>query len=227
MRFAFYLGRRYQEYDFFLAVRGKKEQFRARNSIIEEALRVDTDYIFMLDDDQIIDIEWTELPSSRYEFLRKLIGHLENDPKKGIVGALYYQRNDKDCYPLIMQKNKNGEYFLLSHLEIAGGLQKVDVTGGGAMLIRKEVFDKIPSPWFEPEFDLGTDIQICKKVAEAGFTIWCDTSVEIGHTRSEREVLSSRTIGQIKSKSRDRGAMESMLTQASHDQFMRAVSKGR
>jgi hypothetical protein len=225
MRFAFYLGRRYQEYDFFLAVRGKKEQFRARNAIVEEALRIDSDYLFMLDDDQIIDIENSGLATLRYDFLHKLIKHLEEDPEKGIVGALYYQRDDREIHPVIMQKNKEGEYFFLTHMEIAGHLQKVDATGGGAMLIRKEVFDKIQPPWFEPEFDLGTDIQICKKVAEAGFTIWCDTSVQIGHTRIEREIVSSRTIWQIKSKSPDRSAMESMLTQASHDQFMRAIEK--
>jgi len=233
MRFAFYLGRRYPEYDFFLAVRGKKEQFRARNAIVEEALRVATDYLFMLDDDQIIDIDTTMLPSSRYEFLRTLLKHLEEDPQKGIVGALYYQRSVDEHWPVIMQSNGDGGYFFLTPVEISRQLQKVDVTGGGAMLIRMEVFDRIPSPWFEPEFDYGTDIQICKKVAEAGYTIWCDTSLEIGHTRMEREIVTSRSIidamartGKMPEVS-GRTAMESMLNQATHEQLMNAVKQGR
>lgn len=233
MRFAFHLGRRYQEYDFFLAVRGKKEQFRARNAIVEESLRVAADYLFMLDDDQIIDIESSMLPSSRYEFLRVLINHLEEDPLKGIVGALYYQRSDTEHWPVIMQSDGKGAYFFLTHMEVARHLQRVDVTGGGAMLIRMEVFDRIASPWFEPEFELGTDVQICKKVAEAGYTIWCDTSIEIGHTRSEREIVTSKSIRKLASQNSqimnidDRAAMESMLSQASHDQFMNAINKGR
>ena len=34
MRFSFYLGRRYQDYDFKLAIKSKSEQFRARNAIV-------------------------------------------------------------------------------------------------------------------------------------------------------------------------------------------------
>lgn len=195
MRFAYYLGRRYTEYDFFLAVRGKKEQFRARNSIVQEALRVSCDYLFMLDDDQVIDIEDTVLPSTRFEFLRTLINHLEEDPQKGIVGALYFQRreDDDECWPVIMQANGKG-YSFLTYAEITRGLQKVDVTGGGAMLLRMSMFDRLKSPWFEPEFEYGTDIQICKKATEAGYTVWCDTRLEVGHTKIENEILSSKTI---------------------------------
>jgi len=199
MRLSFALGRRYPEYDFFLAVRGKKEQFRARNSIVEEALRAGCDYLFFLDDDQIIDIDNSMLPSSRYLFLKRLIQHMDNDPAMGICGALYYQRDATDCWPVVMQVNRGGHgYSFLTHPEITGGLQRVAVTGGGAMLIRASVFDKIEHPWFRPELDFGTDIQICQKVQEAGFTVWCDTSVEIGHTRAEREVVCYKTIRELK-----------------------------
>jgi len=192
MRFAFYLGRRYTEYDFFLAIKGKSEQFRARNAIVQAALVYDSDYILMLDDDHVIDINKTLGPDTSYEFLKVLIGHLEADSKKGIIGALYYQRGGK-CEPVIMEEY-NGQYFFKTHEEVTGGLQKVDVTGGGCMLIRKEVFDKIPSPWFEPEFEYGTDIQVCRKAKQVGFEIWCDTSIELGHIKTEREVITSKNI---------------------------------
>src|SRR3989304_5235782 len=103
MRFAFYLGRRYTEYDFFLAIKGKSEQFRARNAIVQAALVYDSDYILMLDDDHVIDINKTLGPDTSYEFLKVLIGHLEADSKKGIIGALYYQRGGK-CEPVIMEE---------------------------------------------------------------------------------------------------------------------------
>jgi hypothetical protein len=151
MRFAYYLGRRNPEYDFFLAVRGKKEQYRARNLIVEGMLRAGADYLFMLDDDQIIDVDDAMLITHRYDFLRKMVVHMEENPKIGILGALYYQRDDSDCWPVIMQSNGHGQYNFITHEEITRRPQKVDVTGGGAMLICSEVFDRIESPWFEPE----------------------------------------------------------------------------
>ena len=193
MLFAYSLGRRYPEYDFFLAVKGKKEQFRARNSIVEEALRTGCDYLFMLDDDHIIDIDDSMLPSPRYMFLKTLLSHMEEDPTKGIVGALYYQKDYKNCLPVIMQKERSGVgYFCITHAEITGRLQKVDVAGGGAMLVNMKIFDKIESPWFGPEFEFGTDVQICRKSVDAGFSVWVDTSIEIGHTRTEKEVITSK-----------------------------------
>jgi GT2 family glycosyltransferase len=201
MRFAFYLGRRNQEYDFVLCVRGKKEQYRARNLIVEGALRAGCDYIFMLDDDQIIDIDDSMLITHRYDFLRRMIMQMEEKPQIGILGALYYQRDDVDCWPVIMQKNSMGAYFFITHEDVSHRMQKVDVTGGGAMLIRSEIFDRIDSPWFEAESKagLGTDIQICKKASDAGYEVWCDTSIEIGHTRMEKEIVTSKSIVRRKS----------------------------
>ena len=40
MRFAYHLGRRYREYDFFLSVIPKQEQFRARNAIVKASIEI-------------------------------------------------------------------------------------------------------------------------------------------------------------------------------------------
>jgi GT2 family glycosyltransferase len=90
-----------------------------------------------------------------------------------------------------MNEGEGGIPHFLHPMEVSGGMQKVDITGGGCMLIRTEVFDRIAEPWFAPEHDFGTDIQLCRQVRAAGWEVWCDTSIEIGHLRSEREVLSS------------------------------------
>jgi 2-polyprenyl-3-methyl-5-hydroxy-6-metoxy-1,4-benzoquinol methylase len=62
------------------------------------------------------------------------------------------------------------------------------------MLINMKIADKIPLPWFEPEQQskgpsLGTDIQLCKRAREAGFSVWCDTSIVFGHVMEKREVV--------------------------------------
>jgi SAM-dependent methyltransferase len=192
MRFAYYLGRRCQGYDFFLAIKPKTAQHRARNAIVQAAIATNCDYLLMLDDDHIIDIEKTIGPGEQYNLAVKLIDHLKEDPKKGIVGALYYQRGSS-CEPVIMYKNPPG-YTFYQHHDISRRLQKVDVTGGGCMMIRMSVFDKIESPWFMDEMSVsqGTDIQICEKVSAAGWEVWCDTSIEVGHIISERQVITSK-----------------------------------
>jgi len=195
MRFAFYLGRRYTEYDLYLCVKSKSEQFRARNSIIEAALQVSSDYIFMLDDDHVID--WINAMHMEpgvhkpYEFLRTLINHMEKDKKIGLCGALFYQRGG-DCRPVVMKEAKDGGYYWMRDDEIISGLQEVAVQGGGNMLIRAEAILKIGGTWFEPEFQHGTDIQICEKVRKAGYKVMCDTSLELGHVKDSREVVTSR-----------------------------------
>jgi len=52
----------------------------------------------------------------------------------------------------------------------------------GFLLINMEVFDKISSPWFG--FDENTDSDdhyFCKKAIAAGYEIWCEPSIRIGH----------------------------------------------
>ena len=191
MRMMFHLGRRCPEYDFQLAIKSKSEQFRARNSIVRVALQNGADYIWMLDDDHIIDTDETLVASDSYSLPIKLVQHLEDNPKMGIVGALYYQRGGEH-YPVIMHELR-GNSFFLQHGEVSNRMQQVSVTGGGCMMIRTSIFDKIEEPWFKPEYEFGTDIQLCNQAREAGFEVWCDTSLTIGHLRNEKELVTQKS----------------------------------
>jgi len=196
MRLMFHLGRRCPEYDFQLAIKSKSEQFRARNAIVKAGIQYGADYIWMLDDDHLIDIGKTQQASSAYDLPINLVKHLEDNPKIGVVGALYHQRG-ADCYPVIMQETDNDERpFFLTHAEISHRMQKVDVTGGGCMMIRTAVFDDIDEPWFKPEHDWGTDIQLCKQVRAKGWEVWCDTSLEIGHLKTDKHLITSTSIAE-------------------------------
>lgn len=196
MRFAFYCGRRFPQHEFVLGIKSKSEQFRARNAIVEGALQTACDYLLFIDDDHVLDAEGTSgfdasgnsVGSSGYAFVDKLISHMEADKSIGICGVVYYHRGAQ-CRPVLMKEGKDGGYFWMRDDEITGELQEVAVQGGGCMLLRLSMFDRIKAPWFEPEFDLGTDIQICKKARDAGFKVCCDTSIHIGHVLSKREVV--------------------------------------
>ena len=195
MRFAFHLGRR-TSHDFFIAIKAKSEQFRARNSIVEAALQVGSDYLLFLDDDHVIDWEGQSGPNTRYGFIEKLLEHMDADPKLGLVGVVYYHRGN-ECRPVLMKEGKDGGFYYMRDDEIRGELQEVAVQGGGCMLIRCSVFDRIKGPWFEPELDLGTDVQICKKIREAGYKVCCDTSIQIGHVLHSRTVVTPHNRLQI------------------------------
>jgi len=191
MRLMYYLGRRCREHEFFLAIKSKSEQFRARNAIVTAALQVGSDYIWMLDDDHVIDWEETQTPNNRYGMIKRLLGHLEADPELGIVGALYFHRG-AECRPVIMKEGTSGGYYWMREDELTNGLQEVAVTGGGCMLIRSQVFDKIEPPWFQPEYELGTDVQICEKARKHGWKVACDTSITLGHVMTKRTVVTER-----------------------------------
>lgn len=188
MRLMYHLGRRCQQYDFLLAIKRKSEQFRARNAIVEAALQTGCDYLWMLDDDHVIDWQGSPSATVAYDLPVQLIGHLEADARAGICGALYWQRGSQ-CLPVVMKMGTDGGYYWLRDDQLTNSLQEVAVTGGGCMMIKASIFDRIKSPWFSPEYDLGTDIQICQKAREAGFSVWCDTSRDIGHVTNDPQII--------------------------------------
>jgi len=188
MRFAYHLGRRMINYEFMLAIKPKFEQFRARNAIVTAAMQMDAKYLLFLDDDQVIGWRDAMGPNDQYDFIRILVDHMENDPKLGIVGAMYYHRG-QDCLPVLMKQGVDGGYYYMRDDEITNGLQDVSVTGGGCMFCRMDALLSVSQPWFVPELKYGTDIQICEKVREAGWRVKCDTSITLGHVMQKREVI--------------------------------------
>ena len=72
----------------------------------------------------------------------------------------------------------------------------VDYTGFGWLLIKKGVFEHegMPYPWFAPKMQVfesgevqdmcGEDVSFCLDAKEAGFEIWCDPRVRVGHEKT-------------------------------------------
>ena len=68
------------------------------------------------------------------------------------------------------------------------GIERVTSLGCGVLLIKKEVFEKTPQPWFwfyelPGGKVLGEDVHFCVAAHDAGFETWVDhgLSQEIGH----------------------------------------------
>ena len=72
----------------------------------------------------------------------------------------------------------------------------VDYTGFGWLLIRKGVFEHegLPYPWFAPKMQVfesgevqdmcGEDVSFCLDAIAAGFKIWCDPRIRVGHEKT-------------------------------------------
>jgi len=178
----FHAGRRCPNTDFYLKIVAKKEQYRARNNIVNMAMGVDADWILFLDDDMVV-------PNDLYERLR---AH-----DKDITGVLYWQRGGA-YHPVILKRTSgvDGHY----NYEFMGDfprnqLAKVDCIGGGCMLIRTDIFAKMIQPYFWVDGIVGTDIYFCHRAFEAGIDVYCDTTIELGHMNLPT-VITEKTIPQ-------------------------------
>jgi len=94
---------------------------------------------------------------------------------------------------------KNGGVMNHENLETMAKRKKpftVDYTGFGWVLIKNGVFEhpEMKYPWFAPKMQIfesgdvqdmcGEDVSFCLDAIEAGFEIWCDPRIRVGHEKS-------------------------------------------
>lgn len=107
------------------------------------------------------------------DLIPKLVAH-----NKPIVSALAFKRTEP-YYPCIF--SKIGPKEATVYLDYPRGLIPVEACGMACCLIKREVFEQIPQPWYFPTPDLGEDLAFCLRAKEAGIPIYADTSVIVGH----------------------------------------------
>ena len=185
-----YFGKNYIDHDFYLAIKTKSEQFRARNAIVRSAFEVNADYVLMIDDDMVFDYNDTINADcgkvEAYEFLNKLIAH-----NVDLVGALYVTRGG--YYEPVALKKSGKSYQKINWGDLSReGLTPVDSVGGGVMLMKVSMLRKMEMPIFEPELQWGTDIQLCRKAQELGIQPYIDANVQVGHLSRNRSIVTPK-----------------------------------
>jgi hypothetical protein len=143
----------------------------ARNQIADKAVELDTRYVWFVDDD-------TAPPNFA---ARKLIYELEkNGPpfdKAMVCGGIYCTKEDPP-YPIVFKEEGQGAYWDWK----VGDVFECNGIGTGCMMIRTELFKKLPKPWFktvdiEPtdakqfKHQMTDDLYFCRNVREAGYKI--------------------------------------------------------
>lgn len=146
--------------------------------------RIMYDYIMWIDSDIVFKIEdFEKLLQSPHE----------------ITSGLYLME-DKTHYAVVENWDlnyfkKTGSFKFISNSDISFFSQKyrkVSYTGMGWMLIKYNVIEKIKYPWFHRELtkignvsDISSeDVNFCKNLQDAGFDIYIDTTIKVGHEKS-------------------------------------------
>ncbi len=135
---------------------------KQRNELIDYGLKTDaTHFVF---------VDWDVVPP--VDVFERLNKH-----NLDIVGGVYYS---KDLFknPLIFKKNNDGNYKNYQ----GSGLEEVDFISAGLSLIKREVYERLPKPWYYSESEKYTeDFYFCMKAQEAGYKIYCDFDIIAEH----------------------------------------------
>lgn len=138
-----------------------------RDALVQEALKMNTDYVLFLDDDQTYPKETPEI----------LMGY-----DKDIVGGITPRK--ETATPMIWDYNDRVEIW--NSLGGRKGLVKVDGMGMGGVLIKADVFPKLQYPYFKRDSGqtyngCGEDIAFYLQCKDAGVEVWADTDLRYGH----------------------------------------------
>lgn len=140
-----------------------------------QALKRKCDYLFTVDDDMTF-------PKDTLDRL------VAND--KDICGILAHSRSLNFNYmvTLIGQKERaTNSDILMGRMTIPDKLFECEAIGSSVWLIKTSVFEQIEKPWFAFETldngmtKMGEDYWFCRQAKKAGFKIWCDPTLTIGH----------------------------------------------
>lgn len=141
-----------------------------RNGIAERALAVGAKWVLYLDDDQVL------APDT----LVRLLAH-----DKDVISGLYVSREPPFKPHIYDHEDELGFCRFRPLAPFEGGLHNVLATGAGCMLIKTDVLRKLEQPWWrlgQITMDgWGDDLNFCHRIREAGFEIWCDFDVVVGH----------------------------------------------
>jgi hypothetical protein len=145
----------------------------AREKLAESALACGAEYLFMVDDDMLAPVDlFYKLQASGKDIIAPLAFTRNPDHK-----AVCYETKEG------FDESSRTRYGFTKFVENypKDTLFECDAVGFGAVLIRTEVFRKTPKPWFFGMSETGEDITLCIKAKKAGFGVWMDSRVKLGH----------------------------------------------
>lgn len=114
---------------------------------------------------------------------------------KSIVSGVVYIWKDGEPLALIMEWNEKEKGYkqcskAIRKINNGERLVKVDTTGTGCFICKREVYENLVSNWFRYRYDdngimnEGQDFLFFKKCTDIGYSIWIDGQVQVGHVKN-------------------------------------------
>jgi len=144
--------------------------YQARDSIADAFLKSGHDALVMIDSDMTF----------HHEAVDRLAAF-----DKPFVTAKAFKRVPpyQPCFYTKVDRNpETGRAELQVPIQYqTNSLLEIEGAGMACVFIKREVFDNIEAPYFDPQPGLGEDLTFCYKVKQAGIPMYCDTGMQFGH----------------------------------------------
>ena len=141
--------------------------YTAREEAAKAFLEGDYDALLFVDSDMVVPID----------LLTRLV-----DADRDIISALAFRRTPGYEPCIFKTCNEQDAKF---YLDYPKGMTEIEGVGMACTLIKRRVFETVPEPWFFPHKTMGEDLSFCVRAREAGFQIYCDTELVVGHMTLE------------------------------------------
>lgn len=154
----------------------------ARNRFATKLLESNYTHLLMLDVDHV----------HPADIIQRLARWPMMNPEIEVVGGLNFRRSEPYEPCAFLKDEKSGSVNALASW--SPGLAEVDYLGTGSVLIAREVFEKIPPPWFYNVYGIeanwadewpGEDIGFSEQCKKHGVKMYVDTTTSSPHV-SER-----------------------------------------
>jgi hypothetical protein len=164
-----------------------------RNRIGVKFLKTDADFLFFLDYDNGLPIDWLELFMEDFE-----------DPKVKIVSGAYYFKNELETLVAGIHRPElpEGTYLWLpkhAYSERLVNLSSIPssdagIFGNGCLMLRREVLEHMLYPWWETRYGpgqggvmfWGEDTGFCRNAEAAGIDLYIDLRIKSPHMAGDK-----------------------------------------
>jgi hypothetical protein len=145
----------------------------ARRNLVDIFLKSDFDYIWWVDSDMKFPVDAPMRLLAR---------------QKEVIGVNYRRRRFPNANFTGMMGSA-GTFQEFQTTDNSPAMELIDVLPHGCVLVKREVYEKIPHPHYLQEYipelnlEIGEDIFFCQQAQKAGYQVWCDQELsrEVSH----------------------------------------------
>lgn len=174
------LAKHLRDDDVLLPCKSTAVASEARNTIIHEFLKLpeSVEYLFLFDDDMVIEVGTIELMTWRQQPFLSGLCVKKSEPYEPTI---YLSAGMRPTNEYQEHYGEEAEHLkAIANFDPKTGMREVHAVGGACLCLSRELLSSIEAPWFKFEAG-GEDVYFCRKVRRAGYRVAVDTHVLPGH----------------------------------------------